>query len=190
MPFAAAVWKPETPSPCSAAAAWASAPWQARAFKQARVIAVDIDDGKLQIARQAGAAETIHSGREPLHQRLQDLTSGLGPDVIIEAIGLPETFRAAVDEVAWTGRVVYIGYAKQPVSYETRWFVQKELDILGTRNAQPEDFAAAIDMMRNGRFPAAAAVSHVFGFAQAGEAFAAWGGNPPHYRKILIEVGD
>ena len=68
-----------------------------------------------------------------MHQRLLELTNGLGPDVIIEAIGLPQTFRAAVEEVAFTGRVVYIGYAKEPVAYETRLFVQKELDIMGSR---------------------------------------------------------
>jgi threonine dehydrogenase-like Zn-dependent dehydrogenase len=39
-----------------------------------------------------------------------ELTNGRGPDVIIEAIGLPQTFRAAVEEVAFAGRVVYIGY--------------------------------------------------------------------------------
>jgi threonine dehydrogenase-like Zn-dependent dehydrogenase len=58
--------------------------------------------------------------------------------VIIEAVGMPQTFRSAVEEVAFTGKVVYIGCAKEPVSYETRLFVQKELDILGSRNAQPE----------------------------------------------------
>lgn len=158
------------------------------AFRKARVIAIDIDDGKLDLARKAGAAETVHSQREPLHERLRDLTAGFGPDVIIEAIGTPETFRAAVDEVAWTGRVVYIGYAKTPVSYETRWFVQKELDILGSRNAQPEDFAAVIEMMQSGRFPVEAAISHVFDLEQAGDAFSAWSGNPSQYRKILVEV--
>jgi threonine dehydrogenase-like Zn-dependent dehydrogenase len=58
--------------------------------------------------------------------------------MIIETIGLPETFRAAVQVVAFTGRVVYIGYAKEPVAYETRLFVQKELDIMVSRNALPE----------------------------------------------------
>jgi threonine dehydrogenase-like Zn-dependent dehydrogenase len=58
--------------------------------------------------------------------------------VIIEAVGMPQTFRSAVEEVAFTGKVVYIDYAKEPVSYETRLFVQKELDILGSRKAQPE----------------------------------------------------
>lgn len=158
------------------------------AFRGATVIGIDVDDAKLELARLAGASYTIHSAREPLHDRLQQLTSGFGPDVIIEAIGLPVTFRAAVEEVAWTGRVVYIGYAKEPVTYETRWFVQKELDILGTRNAQPEDFAAVIAMMRRGDFPMEAAVSHVFQLDQAGQAFVDWSGNASAYRKIIVEV--
>ena len=49
--------------------------------------------------------------------------------MVIEAIGHAAKFRAAVEEVSFTGRVVYIGYAKEPVTYETRLFVQKELDI-------------------------------------------------------------
>ena len=50
----------------------------------------------------------------------------------------------AVDEVAFTGRVVCIGYAKAEVSFQTKYFVQKELDIRGSRNAQPQDFRAVI----------------------------------------------
>ena len=76
-----------------------------------------------------------------------------GANVVIEAVGTPSTFRAAVEVVAFTGRVVYIGYAKEPVSYETRLFVQKELDILGSRNAGPEDFAAVIRLLEAGIFP-------------------------------------
>jgi 2-desacetyl-2-hydroxyethyl bacteriochlorophyllide A dehydrogenase len=151
------------------------------AFRGARVIGVDVEHAKLELAREAGAAHTIHSGEEVL-------TAGQGPDVIIEAIGMPATFRAAVEEVAWTGRVVYIGYAKEPVSYETRWFVQKELDIIGSRNAQPEDFAATVEMLRQGRFPVEEAISHVFPFEQAGEAFASWSAKPGGFRKILVEV--
>jgi 2-desacetyl-2-hydroxyethyl bacteriochlorophyllide A dehydrogenase len=158
------------------------------AFRGANVIAVDVDDAKLHLANEAGAEHTIHSEREPLHERLLELTGGLGPDVIIEAIGLPQTFRAAIDEVAFTGRVVYIGYAKEPVAYDTSWFVRKELDILGTRNAQPEDFAAVVAMLIEGRFPIESAISHVFPFDEAGAAFAGWSADPSRYRKILVEV--
>src|SRR6202034_4852246 len=103
--------------------------------------------------------ETINTAREPLHEKLQELTGGRGPEVIIEAIGLPQTFRAAVEEVAFIGRVVYIGYAKEPVAYETRLFVQKELNILGSRNALPEEYRAVIGLLEQGRFPVDDAIS-------------------------------
>jgi threonine dehydrogenase-like Zn-dependent dehydrogenase len=79
--------------------------------------------------------------KRSLHDRLQELTRGRRPDVVIEAVGLPETFLAAVAEVAVAGRVVYIGYAKAPVSFDTTQFVRKELDILGARNATADDSA-------------------------------------------------
>ena len=123
-----------------------------------------------------------------MHERLQELTGGRGPDVIIEAIGLPQTFRSAVEEVAFTGRVVYIGYAKEPVAYETRLFVQKELDILGSRNAQPEDFREVIRMLEEHRFPVDAAVSHIVPIEAAPALLASWSANPARFSKIMIEV--
>jgi threonine dehydrogenase-like Zn-dependent dehydrogenase len=159
------------------------------ACRGARVIAVDIDDAKLALARQAGAAETINSATANLHDRLHALTSGDGPAVVIEAIGLPQTFRAAVTEVAFAGRVVYIGYAKQPVEYETKYFVQKELDILGSRNATPDDFRQVIAMLEAGRVPVAAMISRTAPFTAADEALAAWHANPAAFTKILIELG-
>ncbi len=123
------------------------------AFRKARVIAVDIDHAKLATARRCGAAETINSKAEPLHERVHALTDGHGPDVVIEAVGMPQTFRAAVEEACFAGRVVYIGYAKAPVEFETRLFVQKELDIMGSRNATPADFEAVIRLLETGAFP-------------------------------------
>jgi threonine dehydrogenase-like Zn-dependent dehydrogenase len=160
----------------------------ASAFRSATTIAIDVDDAKLQIAREAGAHHTINTKRESLHDSLQELTKGLGPDVIIEAIGLPATFTAAVEEVAFTGRVVYIGYAKDMVSYETRLFVQKELDILGSRNALPEDFAEVIRVLQQHRFPVKSAVTRVVPFDEAAAAFTAWSDNPASISKIMIRV--
>jgi threonine dehydrogenase-like Zn-dependent dehydrogenase len=160
----------------------------ASGFRGARTIGIDVDDDKLNLARKTGAAETINTSKGSLHQRLLDLTNGLGPDVIIEAIGLPQTFRAAVEEVAFTGRVVYIGYAKEPVAYETRLFVQKELDIMGSRNALPEDFREVIRMLEDHRFPVDDAVSSVLPLADALNALRAWSENPAGFTKIMISV--
>ncbi len=161
----------------------------ASGFRGARTIGVDVDDAKLEIARKAGATELINTSRDDFHAKLTELTNGLGPDVIIEAIGLPNTFRAAVEEVAFTGRVVYIGYAKEPVAYETRLFVQKELDILGSRNALPEDFREVIRMLEEHRFPVDDAVSRIVPSEDAPKALAEWSADPARFTKIMIQVG-
>src|ERR1700761_3500315 len=158
----------------------------ASGFRGARTIGVDLDDRKLALARRAGATDTVNTSKEPLHERLLELTGGRGPDVIIEAIGLPATFRSAVDEVAFTGRVVYIGYAKEPVAYETKFFVQKELDILGSRNALPEDFREIIRMLEEHRFPVDEAVSAIVPLEQAPTALKAWSENPSGFSKIMV----
>lgn len=159
------------------------------AFRGARTIAVDLDDAKLETARVAGATELIHSAREDLRARLRELTGGNGPDVIIEAIGLPETFRAAVEEVAFTGRVVYIGYAKEPIEYETKLFVQKELDIMGSRNALPEDFREVIAMLETGRFPVDSAVSAIIAMDDVPSILSQWSASPNAFTKIMVQVG-
>jgi len=157
-------------------------------FRGARTIAVDVSDDKLDVARKAGANFVIHSGRENLHEKLLELTDGFGPDVVIEAIGLPQTFRAAVEEVAFTGRVVYIGYAKEPVSYETRWFVQKELDIMGSRNAVPEDFREVILMLERKLFPVDDAVSLIARIEEVPALLQAWADDSSRFKKIMISM--
>jgi 2-desacetyl-2-hydroxyethyl bacteriochlorophyllide A dehydrogenase len=154
----------------------------------ANVIAVDIEDSKLAVAKKAGASHVINSRTENLHERLLALTDGHGPDVAIEAVGNPATFVAAVDEVCFAGRVVYIGYAKAPVSYETKYFVMKELDILGSRNSTPEDFRDVVAMLRSGRYPIEDTVTHSVPFAEAGQALADWSANPGAITKIHVEV--
>jgi len=157
--------------------------------RRARTICIDVDDGKLQLARAAGAAHTINSLTQSVHEGLLELTDGRGPDVVIEAVGTPATFRAAVEEVAFTGRVVYMGYAKEPVSYETRLFVQKELDVLGSRNALPEDFQAVIKLLEAGKFPVNDAVRQIVPLEEGPDAFRSWSEKPSHFKKILISLG-
>jgi 2-desacetyl-2-hydroxyethyl bacteriochlorophyllide A dehydrogenase len=154
----------------------------------ATVMAIDVDDRKLELVRKVGAAHTINSATSDLHAGLQKLTAGQGPDVMIEAVGLPQTFRAAVDEACFAGRVVYIGYAKKPVEYDTRHIVQRELDILGSRNALAEDFRAVIAYLELGTFPVNDVVTHVVPFAQAGEAIVSWSEKPAEFTKIHVEI--
>ena len=124
-----------------------------RACKRgASVIAVDIDDEKLALAKRIGAAYTVNSMTENVHERIQSITGGFGVDVVIEAVGSPATYVMAIEEVSFTGRVTYIGYSKTEVSFQTKLFVQKELDIRGSRNALPSDFRAVINYLKAGNY--------------------------------------
>ena len=78
------------------------------ALRGAIVIAVDLDDEKLELARRMGASHTVNSKTEDVHSRIQEITEGFGADVVIEAVGSPVTYVMAVDEVAFSGRVVCI----------------------------------------------------------------------------------
>ena len=153
----------------------------------ATVVAADIDDEKLALARQMGASYTINTLTEDVHQRLMEMTSGFGPDVVIEAVGNPHTYQMAVDEVAFTGRVICIGYAKSEVSFQTKFFVQKELDIRGSRNAQPSDFRAVIHYLEKGQCPVDALISNVVKPEDAPEAMSQWAENPGKVFRILVD---
>ncbi|QDU56973.1 zinc-binding alcohol dehydrogenase family protein [Aeoliella mucimassa] len=157
-------------------------------FRGARVMAVDIDDAKIEIARACGACETVNSSREPLDKRVADWTSGHGANVVIEAVGVSQTFVAAIDLVSFAGRVVYIGYAKSPVEYDTKWFVMKELDIRGSRNALPSDFADVIELLQSGRFPTDRVISHRGSLDQAPGLLQAWAESPREFTKIQIDL--
>jgi threonine dehydrogenase-like Zn-dependent dehydrogenase len=74
------------------------------------------------------------------------------------------------------------------VAYETRLFVQKELDIMGSRNALPEDFRAVIQMLEQHRFPVDEAISTIVSMSEAANIFLAWSEHPAQFSKILISM--
>ena len=157
------------------------------ARKNARkVVAIDVDDEKLALAREFGATDVVNSRTTDLHAALQEITNGNGPNCVIEAVGLPATFRAAVDEVAFAGSVTYIGYAKAPVEYETKLFVQKELDIRGSRNATPQNFRRVIDFARRGLFPIGKMLTKAYPFDEAGAALADWDAAPGKVCRMAV----
>lgn len=157
------------------------------ALRGANVIAVDIDDQKLELARKIGANHCINSQTTNLHEALQKITGGHGPDVIIEAAGNPFTYQAALEEAAFAARVVCIGYAKNDVNFATKLWVQKEIDILGSRNATPSDFEAVISYLKQGSFPLDEMITRVIQPEEASGAVAEWAANPGQVMKILVE---
>lgn len=157
------------------------------AMRGATVIAADIDDDKLALAKELGAAHVINTLSEDVHERLAEITAGLMPDVIIEAVGSPATYRMAVEEVAFTGRIICIGYAKSEISFQTKLFVQKELDIKGARNALPADFRAVIHYLQQGTCPVDRLISMEVKPEEAENALKQWAEAPGKVFRILVK---
>ncbi|XXX76455.1 zinc-binding alcohol dehydrogenase family protein [Sorangium sp. So ce134] len=150
----------------------------------ARVIALDTQDEKLALARALGAREAVHANADA-RERVMALTNGDGPDVVIEAVGATATYRNAVEWVKFCGRVVYIGYGKEPVSYETKLFVMKELDILGSRNCLGE-FSDVIAFFERRTFDPNILISRSIPIEGVPEALADWAAYPGRTSKIMV----
>lgn len=154
----------------------------------ARVIAVDLSAQKLEVARKLGAAHGIDASKEDVAARVAELTGGEGAELVIEAVGTERTFRQSIDLAAQCGRVVYVGYAKNPVSYETRFFVQKEIDIRGSRNAERRDFDEVAAYLRAHPEAGDLIVTRIAPMAEAAQAMRDWDARPGDYTKIMIDV--
>lgn len=156
-------------------------------LRGATVIAADIDDEKLALAKEMGAAYAINTKTEDVHGRLAEITEGFGPDVVIEAVGSVPTYQMAINEVGFTGRVTCIGYAKSEVCLQTKYFVQKELNICGSRNANPSDFRAVIRYMERGTCPVDRLITKVIKPEEALETMRWWSQNPGKVFRILVD---
>lgn len=87
-----------------------------RLFSPRHVIAIDLADSRLELAKQFGADETVNSGSDDVISRVNALTDALGADVVIEAVGVPETFELCTQLVRPGGRVANIGVHGKPAS--------------------------------------------------------------------------
>jgi alcohol dehydrogenase len=81
----------------------------AKLFTPARIVAVDLADSRLEKAREFGADVTVNSGRGDPVATVMELTGGLGADLAIEAVGVPETFELCTELVRAGGRVANVG---------------------------------------------------------------------------------
>ncbi|MEM9181471.1 MAG: zinc-binding dehydrogenase, partial [Pseudomonadota bacterium] len=156
----------------------------------ARVIAIEVSAAKFQTIQSIGVENVLDPNAVDIADAVGRHTDGQGADVVIEAVGLPETFRATVDLACFAGSIVYIGYAKEPVTYDTKFFNLKELDMFGSRNATRTDFEAVITWLEQNPEIADMLITKVFRWREAEKAFPYWEGARDETFKILLDLID
>jgi S-(hydroxymethyl)mycothiol dehydrogenase len=141
------------------------------------IIGVDVDDRKLQWAREFGATHTVNSRQTEPVAEIRALTGGNGVDVAIEAVGLPEVYRQAFYARDLAGTVVLVGVPRPDMTIELPF-----LDVFGRGGAlksswygdclPSRDFPTLIGLYRQGRLPLDRFVSETIGIDDVEEAFA------------------
>ncbi|WP_405838255.1 S-(hydroxymethyl)mycothiol dehydrogenase [Streptomyces platensis] len=149
----------------------------ARLAGAAKIIAVDIDDRKLETARAMGATHTVNSRSSDPVEAIRELTGGFGADVVIEAVGQPETYRQAFYARDLAGTVVLVGVPTPEMTLELPL-----LDVFGRGGAlksswygdclPSRDFPMLVDLHLQGRIDLGAFVTETIGIEDVEQAFA------------------
>src|SRR5918997_1575491 len=142
----------------------------------AKIIAIDVDERKLAIARELGATEVVNSRSTDPVEAVRALTGGFGADVVIDAVGIPETYRQAFYARDLAGTVVLVGVPTPEMKLELPL-----LDVFGRGGSlksswygdclPDRDFPMLIDLYLQGRLPLDAFVTEEIGIDDIDAAF-------------------
>ncbi|MFD5767899.1 S-(hydroxymethyl)mycothiol dehydrogenase [Streptomyces sp. NPDC127049] len=149
----------------------------ARLAGAAKIIAVDIDERKLAKAKEMGATDTVDSRATDPVEAIRELTGGFGADVVIEAVGRPETYKQAFYARDLAGTVVLVGVPTPEMRLELPL-----LDVFGRGGSlksswygdclPSRDFPMLIDLHRQGRIDLGAFVTETIALDEVEKAFA------------------
>jgi L-iditol 2-dehydrogenase len=138
-----------------------------------KVIMVDVVEERLEFAEKLGADATVNAGRENVEERIRGLTGGYGADVVIEAIGKPETWEQALKLVRKGGTVLEFGGC--PPGTEIRVDAEQlhygETTVLGTFHATPLHFRKALNLIASKTIDVAPLITRKMPLERIREAF-------------------
>lgn len=160
----------------------------ARAFGAAQIIAVDVNDGKLEIARQLGATDTVKVN-EDVTKTVFELTKGRGVDVAFEVLGRPETFAQAVELLGDGGRMIAVGIAagRTTAPVEITRLVRRGLRIIGSYGARTRaDMPEILRLAAQGTFRLETFVTRRYPLAEVDAAYQALGRGEIAGRAVVV----
>jgi propanol-preferring alcohol dehydrogenase len=117
----------------------------------ARVIAADVSEEKLELARQSGADEVINvRAVDDLAKEVKRLTDGRGVNAAIDYVGHGKTFQSAIDSLATAGRAVIVGAGQGDVTFNPLGLILSEKIVTGSRHSTRAEFIETMEIMARG----------------------------------------
>jgi 2-desacetyl-2-hydroxyethyl bacteriochlorophyllide A dehydrogenase len=145
----------------------------------ARVVAVDLDETRLDLAREAGAEHTFDAGTADVEDAIKKVTDG-GANVAFDATGLAKTLSTTASylrERPWDtspddcGRLVLQGTVEEPITLEYRTLFAPEIDLITSRDCDTQDMVDSLSLMAEGKIKPSIIPATVLPYTQAADAY-------------------
>ena len=130
-------------------------------FGAGKVIAVDILEEKLKLAKQLGADEVVNAKEEDPAEKIKEITNGRLADVVLDFVGLRETIEKVVECVGKGGRAVVVGISQESVRLSPyRTLIGKEMGLIGVNDHLKSEMTQLIKLVDSGRIDLSGSVTH------------------------------
>lgn len=137
----------------------------------ATVIAVDMLDERLELAKEVGADYTINGKNVNVQEEINRITKGLGADAAIDCSGSPYAENDALDCVRAHGRVAFIGESKETTIKPSQQLIRKQITVMGSWYFPIQEFDEIAEFIVRKNLPVEKLVTHTFKLEEAEEAF-------------------
>jgi L-iditol 2-dehydrogenase len=157
----------------------------AKAAGCSRVLIADVDETRLNLAKQVGAEEVLHASGAELIAEIMRRTDGKGVDLVLEAVGRNETVAAAVDCVRKGGTVTLIGNITPEVTLPLQKVVSRQLRLQGSC-ASSGEYPEAIELIASGRIQVKPLITAVASLEEAPRWFERLHSREPNLMKVVV----
>lgn len=149
-------------------------------------IVSDYNEKRLNIAKELGADYVINPKDEDPLKKVREITNGMGSNVTIDAVCMPQTFEQAIEITSVAGRVMCLGFTKEPSKIAQMGITIKELDVRGSRH-QTYKFKEVVELFNENKLNPTKLISHIMDFENAMEAMKLIEEKPDQVCKIILK---
>jgi alcohol dehydrogenase len=156
----------------------------------ARPIVMDLNEQRLRFVREVmKVPDTILFSDVPSAvAALQELGNGVAAQLVIDATGNPHSMSQSLEYASFTGRVVFVGITTEQIRFPHPLMHRRELSLLASRNAHPDDFRRIIKLIENKEIDTAPWITHKASFNEMIDVFPSWLNPDSRVIKAIVEI--